>query len=625
MPTLCIAQDESAEAAAPFEHPESSWIEIDGEVFGAKPPDDNPIGGGEGYDDIYTSGDITVTTADELKAALSEAEAGQVIYVPDGVEIDLTGESSLSIPGGVTLAGSRGHEGSPGALIKRLSGGNMLSTAGDDVRITGLRFEGAYGGTERIDMSASFLSINHFNVEVDNCEVYNFNVRGIGVGQSAMDAYIHHNFMHHIWRSGLGYPVSSSSSNTRVIANRFNMGRHHIASSGSPGSGYEFAYNWIGPEAISHHVDMHGGRDRGDGTDIAGDWMHVHHNTFLGTVRPVAVRGVPSQGTWIHSNWFHLPEPGERVVRPWPVGGDTNVHLYNNAYGEEQPVILDAGFEAYHDAWEAALAAWEARRHQQATVWFEQAAELASTDEERAAALLHLGHAQMAMDATHAARVVYEEVLTIDGADERHLADARNRLRRIERIEAARPEPEWELAFEDDFSRDEIGDDWEPLLGQWEVEDGMLRSGSEHAEIIIARPFTGLHRFELEIMTPADTVRPCDFSPAIHSNARDVEGRLHTVGYWLQFGGAGNTLNRILRDGAEMEATSLDVFIEPGRVHEMVAEFDGEMVRLVVDGVTVMEAPDSAPLLGQDRRTVGLVTYNVARVQSVRVYTAEPV
>ncbi len=622
---ICLGQDESAEAAAPFEHPESSWVEIDGEVYGAKSPDDNPIGGGEGYDDIYTSGDITVTTADELKVALSEAEAGQVIYVPHGVEIDLTGESSLRIPGGVTLAGSRGYEGSPGALIKRLSGGNMLNTAGDEVRVTGLRFEGAYGGTERIAMSASFLSISHFNVEVDNCEIYNFNVRGIGVGASAMGAYIHHNFMHHIWRSGLGYPVSTSSSNTRVIANRFNMGRHHIASSGSPGSGYEFAYNWIGSEAISHHVDMHGGRDRGDGTDIAGDWMHVHHNTFLGTVRPVAVRGVPSQGAWIHNNWFHLPEPGQRVVRPWPVGGDTNVHLYNNAYGEEAPVILDAGFEAHHDAFEAAMVAYEARRLQQASVWFEQAAELASTDAERAAALLHLGHAQMAMDATHAARPVYEQVLTIDGADRRHRADARNRLRRIERMEAARPEPEWELAFEDDFSRDEIGDDWKALLGQWEVEDGALRSGSEHAEIVITRPFTGLHRFELEIMTPADTVRPCDFSPAIHSHVPDVSGRLHTAGYWLQFGGAGNTLNRILRDGAEMDTTSLDVFIEPGHVHEMVAEFDGEMVRLVVDGVTVMEAPDSAPLLGTDRRTVGLVTYNVARVQSVRVYTAEPV
>jgi hypothetical protein len=191
-------------------------------------------------------------------------------------------------------------------------------------------------------------------------------------------------------------------------------------------------------------------------------------------------------------------------------------------------------------------------------------------------------------------------------------------------MEAARPEPQWELAFEDDFSRGEVGDDWEPLLGQWEIADGELRSGTGHSEIVITRPFTGLHRFELEIMTPADTVRPCDFSPAIHSRVPDEPGQLHTTGYWLQFGGAGNTLNRILRNGAEMQSTSLETFIKPGKVHKLVAEFDGEMVRLLVDGVTVMEAQDSAPLLGQERRTVGLVTYNVAHVRSARVYTAEP-
>jgi tetratricopeptide (TPR) repeat protein len=623
-PTLCLGQNESAEAAAPFEHPESSWIEIDGEVFGAKPPDENPIGGGEGYNDIFTSGDITVATADEFKAALSAAEAGQVIYVPDGVEIDLTGEPTLSIPGGVTLAGSRGHQGSPGALIKRLSSGTMLSTGGDEVRVTGLRFEGAYSGTERVAMSAYFLSVNHFNVEVDNNEIYSFNVSGVGVGPSAMATYIHHNFMHHIWKSGLGYPVSTSASDTRIIANRFNMGRHHIASSGSPGSGYEFAHNWIGPEAIGHHVDMHGGRDRGDGTDIAGDWMHVHHNTFQGTVQPVRIRGVPSQGAWIHNNWFHLAERGSRVVSPWPVGGETNVHLYDNAYGAEQPMLLDVEFAAFADAFDAARTAFRSRRFQQARVWFERAAELAATDSERAEALLQIGHTQMSQDALFAARHLYEEVLTIEGADQRVLATARNRLRRIERREAERPEPEWELAFEDDFSDGELSDDWEPLLGTWSVEDGALRSGAEHSEIVIARPFEGLHRFELEITTPANTVRPCDFSPAIHSTTRVSPGQLHASGYFLQFGGAGNTLNRILRAGEEMQRQSLDYFIKPGHVHEMVAEFDGTMVRLTVDGITVMEAPDDAPLLGRDRTTVGLVTYNVAHVRSVRVYTAEP-
>jgi hypothetical protein len=105
-------------------------------------------------------------------------------------------------------------------------------------------------------------------------------------------------------------------------------------------------------------------------------------------------------------------------------------------------------------------------------------------------------------------------------------------------------------------------------------------------------------------MTPADTVRPCDFSPVIQSR-QPLQGQLHAGGYFLQFGGAGNTLNRILRDGVELHGQSVDRFIEPGRVHHMIAEFDGLMVRLIVDDVTIMEAPDTPPLVGPDRGTVG--------------------
>ena len=624
MPAVGVGQDRIADEDLHIGDLGRTWVEINGEIFGARPDERGPIGGGEGYYDIYTSGDFTVTNAGEFKEALGEAEPGQVIYIPDGVEIDLTGESTITLPGGVTIAGSRGHNGSPGALIKRMTTGMMFSSGGDEIRLTGLRFEGAYAGTERVAMSAAFFSIGHYGIEVDNNEIYNFNVRGIGVGPSAMGTYIHHNYMHHIWQAGLGYPVSTSASDTRVTYNKFDRGRHHIASSGAPGSGYEFAHNFIRPEATSHHVDMHGGRDRGDGTDIAGDWMHVHGNTFEGTVRPIAIRGVASQGAWIHNNWFHLPEPGERVIRPWPVGDHNRIYMWDNAYGEHQPVVLDAGFEAFHEAFESAVQAWNVGNVGQARVRFEQAVELATTDTERASALLYIGHCHMLLRAHHAALPAYREVIALEDAHERDRIAARHRLERIEEMQAGRPEPEWRLVFSDDFERDELGEDWEALQGRWSVEDDMLRSSAEHAEIVIDREFTGLQRVELEIMTPAETARPCDFSPAIHTRMPESPGELHTRGYWLQFGGAGNTLNRILRDGEEIESHPIDRFIEPGKMHTMVAEFDGEMLRLIVDGTTIMEAADHDPLLGPDRSTIGLVTYNVAHVNGVRAYTADP-
>ena len=89
------------------------------ETFGCEAnPTGDPIGGGEGYRDIIAEGDFTVRTADELAAALKAAKPGQVIYVPDGVEIDLAARSTLSIPAGVTLAGSRGLDGSSGGRME---------------------------------------------------------------------------------------------------------------------------------------------------------------------------------------------------------------------------------------------------------------------------------------------------------------------------------------------------------------------------------------------------------------------------------------------------------------------------------------------------------------------------
>ncbi len=290
----------------------------------------DPIGGGPGYRDIKTSGDFTVRTPAELEAAFKEAKAGQVIFIPDGVEMDLTGKQGLAIPAGVTLAGTRGLKDSLGArLFTTLrTTSPLMRTTGDDTRITGLRLEGPYAGSERIPTFAQGLSIAHHNGEVDNCEVYNWNCVGIGVGGGGT-VRVHHNYIHHCQLSGYGYGVATGRSNTFIIANKFDYCRHHIASSGSPGDSYEAAWNLVMDNATSHYFDMHGGSDRGDATDIAGDWIHIHHNTFRGKHRPVVIRGVPSQGADIHHNWFNMP--AKEAVRS---GGNTRV--YRNVYGPDR-------------------------------------------------------------------------------------------------------------------------------------------------------------------------------------------------------------------------------------------------------------------------------------------------
>jgi len=169
-------------------------------VYGADAnPTGEPLGGGEGYSKIILSGDYTVATKAQLLAALSTAKPGEVIYIEPQAEINLTGFISLEIPGGVTIAGNRGYQGSPGPLIYT----NQLSTypylltiLKQGVRITGIRLRGPSPYLPQ----SNGLNISAIKVEVDNCEIYNWSNSGIQVMRG--DAYIHHNFIHNVRRPG---------------------------------------------------------------------------------------------------------------------------------------------------------------------------------------------------------------------------------------------------------------------------------------------------------------------------------------------------------------------------------------------------------------------------------------
>ena len=301
------------------------------ETFGCEAnPTGNPIGGGEGYQPIFTKGDPTATNAQEFLDALKRAKPGQVVFIPGHVDIDLTETKSFDLPAGVTIASTRGLAGSPGARLftKRMESFTWMRTAGDNVRVTGLRIEGPYADAPRIVPRPQCLSIRHYNVEIDNCDVSAF-IAAIGVSSDALKVHIHHNYIHHCQRTGLGYGVSTACSDTRVIANKFDYCRHHIASSGTPGASYEAAWNFVGPNANGHNFDVHGGADRGDNTQIAGDWFHIHHNTFQSRRPAVVIRGVASQGAHIHHNWLHSPVNNAVVFRA-PSPGNK---VYRNVYG----------------------------------------------------------------------------------------------------------------------------------------------------------------------------------------------------------------------------------------------------------------------------------------------------
>ncbi len=309
----------------------------EGETFGAEDnPTGNPIGGGPDYSDILVAGDHTVTSYEELEAALSASRAGDVVFVPADVQIDMSRRSELIIPGDVTLASTRGSEGSEGGLIfsDALDTPGLFRAGGDCVRITGLQVRGPFDDRDRVDRSSNGIETTHFSTEIDNCEIWAFSVAATRFNTGASRGYVHHNYIHHNQRGGLGYGVGINGGSVLIEANLFDWCRHHIASSGAPGSGYEARYNVCLEHANGHLFDMHGGRDRGDATDIAGDWMNIHHNTFKAEeVRSLVIRGVPSQGAKIHHNWFYSPE-SSNIVR---VSGATRV--YRNVLGQTRELL----------------------------------------------------------------------------------------------------------------------------------------------------------------------------------------------------------------------------------------------------------------------------------------------
>jgi len=238
----------------------------------------------------------------------------------------------------VTLASCRGLRGAKGGTLfsNDLTTAPLFVTGGDEVRLTGLNLRGPdpeRSDQERTKPESSLITTTHYGLEVDNCEVSAWSYAGICPRHGATHVYVHHNFIHHCQRAGLGYGVSLDQADALIEANIFDWCRHHIAATGAPGTSYEARYNIVLTNASSHYFDMHGGRDRGDGTDSAGDWVKVHHNTFQGLdQKAVVIRGTPNQLAHVHHNWFWNRDVTRAAV------STGNMLVERNAFGKEKTI-----------------------------------------------------------------------------------------------------------------------------------------------------------------------------------------------------------------------------------------------------------------------------------------------
>ena len=222
----------------------------------------------------------------------------------------------------------------------------LVRVTGPNVRITGLRIRGPnprrhlehHRRAFREKKGRSYyykfptsegIHTAHPGLEVDNCELAGWSHAAIYL-HAGDRHHIHHNFIHHNQYNGLGYGISHDTASSSIEYNLFDWNRHSIAGTGRPGCNYIARHNVELGESLSHCFDMHGGRDRKDGTAIAGTSIEIYNNTFRAAQTPVVIRGVPEEICEVHHNWFVQHPSAADAVRT-----DGKTKVANNAYGPQ--------------------------------------------------------------------------------------------------------------------------------------------------------------------------------------------------------------------------------------------------------------------------------------------------
>ncbi|QED29791.1 VCBS repeat-containing protein [Microvenator marinus] len=317
-------------------------------------------GGGAGYPDAFERDPACMTIVDTkaaLEAALEAAQSGDIVYVEDDAEIDITGPS-ICIPGGVWLVSGRGRGSSAGALLygTEIVNRTLLDACGADVRLSGIRLHGPdpsqcppqypdnCTGEDRTNGQncrdcmprTSGIRSRHDGLEVDNSEIAGFGLAAVNLSDS-VGHWIHHSHIHHNQRQGLGYGVLLGRGSTGVVKvlvehNRMDYMRHAIAGSGEPGQDYEARYNLVLENANGHVFDMHGENENTDnGSELAGGRMLIHNNTVLPPDHyALVVRGRPQTGSWLYDNCLARSGPSSAALQRFFTG---NFHVDRSPSG----------------------------------------------------------------------------------------------------------------------------------------------------------------------------------------------------------------------------------------------------------------------------------------------------
>jgi len=190
-------------------------------------------------------------------------------------------------------------------------------------------------------------------------------------------------------------------------------------------------------------------------------------------------------------------------------------------------------------------------------------------------------------------------------------ASGRKTSRKTVRLQNA-DEAGWELVFSDEFDRNNLGDGWTVLEGNWTVEDGALRGSGT---LVSSRGFPGGNavgylRMEFEAVTDVRSIdflgkgatagtRISDLSSILHGKLGEEAPDFLESGYFFQFGGKWNKTNQIRRAGRTLVADGEpQTRIAPNKVHKIVVESGRGRLSLFVDGRCVLTRKERTSIIG---------------------------
>ncbi|UTW65305.1 hypothetical protein KFE94_11630 [bacterium SCSIO 12643] len=333
----------------------------------------NPVGGGEGYDDIVIeqpNDHYIYSELDFIDLFQTGLSSNMTIHIKTDLDVQsILNNSNLTLPftipigvNNVTISGDRGQNGSNGPLITVgpyiTVGDPVFRIRGNNCRITGIQMKGSTCECESEWGGAHLRGIevyNASNARIDNCEISCFPHSGVTINNNGftdsdmpLDIKVDHNYFHDNAFGGLGYGVQISYGFVHILKNLFNRNRHCIAGRGSTHSGYEASCNIILEEQFGVNMDMHRNPDQ---MPFSSRYIYIHHNEFrdkgdyrkatngcqrnTADVANIGIQGRPQTECRITNNIFYNRQVYFEYGTQWrgSIGQDYNGNMHSNHLG----------------------------------------------------------------------------------------------------------------------------------------------------------------------------------------------------------------------------------------------------------------------------------------------------